>query len=125
MKTTLLILIAFAIAGNLPANTQQNENGKAYAKAYYQDTVKKEKAVHFTELPELVILVYTYDERRDYRMEYIFSHPLPVCPENIKAIAINLACPAGDPARTITRPPQKTGRDLSRPSAKFYELPGP
>ncbi len=120
MKATLLILIAFAMAGNLPANTQQNENGKVYAKAYYQDTVKKEKAVQFTEMQELVIVAYTYDGRRNYRMEYIFSHPLPVCPERMKAIAVNLACPAGDPSRTIIRPVVKTERDLSRPSAKFF-----
>lgn len=120
MKASPIILLAFAIAGSLTASTQQNENKLVYAKSYYQDTVKNLKAVHFTELPELVILAYTYDDRRDYRMEYIFSHPLPVCPEKIKAIAINLACRSGDPSRTITRTPQKTGRDLSRPSAKFY-----
>ena len=120
MKASPIILLGLAIAGSFTASTQQNENKMEYTKSYYQDTVKKGKAVHYTEMQELVILSYTYDDRRNCRMEYVFSHPLPVCPERIKAIAVNLACRAGDPSRTIPRQPQKTGRDLSLPSAKFH-----
>lgn len=120
MYISSVIALLFALALAHPAKVQQNGKDVGYKNTVNPVSVKKEREASFIEMKELVKVAYYYDYSRKYRVEYVFNHPQPICPESIKKIAINLACPAGDPSITRPGPPQKTGRDLSRPSAKFY-----